>query len=118
MNGELLQKRVEKIFKKKIIEDCIHQAMFDQCICGLKDLVKVLRTKSCYLKCISVNIYLYIKYIDVYFSFFQFIRSIFRHLFLYLSICWHVKNKKQGSLASVCIQVCLKNSLILIQDKK
>ncbi|XP_062107055.1 uncharacterized protein LOC133818291 [Humulus lupulus] len=40
MNGDLLQKRVEKIFKKKIIEDCIHQAMFDQCICGLKDLVK------------------------------------------------------------------------------
>uniref|UniRef100_A0A803QII1 Fanconi anemia group D2 protein n=1 Tax=Cannabis sativa TaxID=3483 RepID=A0A803QII1_CANSA len=40
MNGELLQKRVEKIFKKKIVEDCIHQAMFDQCIGGLKDLVK------------------------------------------------------------------------------
>ena len=41
MNGESQQKRVEKIFKKKIIEDCIQEAMFDQCICGLKDLVKV-----------------------------------------------------------------------------
>lgn len=41
MNGESLQKRVEKIFKKKIIEGCIQEAMFDQCICGLKELVKV-----------------------------------------------------------------------------
>ncbi|PON88034.1 Fanconi anaemia protein FANCD [Trema orientale] len=40
MNGESLQKRVEKIFKKKINEDCIQEAMFDQCICGLKDLGK------------------------------------------------------------------------------
>ncbi|EXC35014.1 hypothetical protein L484_017715 [Morus notabilis] len=40
MNGESLQKKVEKIFKKKIIEGCIQKTMFDQCICGLKELVQ------------------------------------------------------------------------------
>lgn len=41
MNGESLQKKVEKIFKKKVIEGCIQNTMFDQCICGLKELVQV-----------------------------------------------------------------------------
>lgn len=41
MNGESLQKSVEKIFKKKIIEGCIHEAMVDQCIGGNMELVQV-----------------------------------------------------------------------------
>ncbi|RVW82272.1 Fanconi anemia group D2 protein-like [Vitis vinifera] len=40
MNGESLQKSVEKIFKKKIIEGCIHEAMVDQCIGGNMELVQ------------------------------------------------------------------------------
>ncbi|GMY31923.1 Fanconi anemia group D2 protein homolog isoform X1 [Fagus crenata] len=39
-NGESLQKSIVKVFKKKIIEDCIQEVMFDQCICGNKELVK------------------------------------------------------------------------------
>lgn len=41
MNGESLQKNIEKMFKKKIIEGCIQKAMFDQCIYGHKDLAQV-----------------------------------------------------------------------------
>nr|XP_023876814.1 Fanconi anemia group D2 protein homolog isoform X3 [Quercus suber] len=41
-NGESLQKSIVKMFKKKIIEDCIRTVMLDQCICGNKELVKVL----------------------------------------------------------------------------
>lgn len=40
-NGESLQKSIVKMFKKKIIEDCIRTVMLDQCICGNKELVKV-----------------------------------------------------------------------------
>ncbi|XP_048327057.2 uncharacterized protein LOC107405260 isoform X1 [Ziziphus jujuba] len=40
MNGESPQKNVEKMFKKKIMESCIQPAMFDQCICGHKDLAQ------------------------------------------------------------------------------
>ena len=42
MNGESLQKSVEKLFKKKIIEGCLQDHMFDQCILSVKDLPKVL----------------------------------------------------------------------------
>ncbi|KAG2717749.1 hypothetical protein I3760_03G190400 [Carya illinoinensis] len=38
--GESLQKSIEKMFKKKIIEDCIQEVMLDQCICGNKELVQ------------------------------------------------------------------------------
>lgn len=41
MNSETMQKNVEKVFKKKIIEGCIQEVMFDQCICGNKELVQV-----------------------------------------------------------------------------
>lgn len=41
MNGESLQKSVEKIFKSKINEGCLQEFMIDQCICGNKDLVQV-----------------------------------------------------------------------------
>lgn len=41
MNGESMQKSVEKIFKKKIVDNCIQEAMIDQCICGNKELVQV-----------------------------------------------------------------------------
>ncbi|KAI8027544.1 hypothetical protein LOK49_LG02G01757 [Camellia lanceoleosa] len=44
MNGESLQKSVENIFKKKIIEGCIQDVLFDQCIRGNKELVQVLGT--------------------------------------------------------------------------
>ncbi|KAK9285230.1 hypothetical protein L1049_024418 [Liquidambar formosana] len=40
MNGESLQKSVEKMLKKKIIEGCIQEVMFDQCIHGNKELVQ------------------------------------------------------------------------------
>lgn len=41
MNGDPLRKSVSKIFKKKLIEDCIHNVMLDQCIRGNKELVQV-----------------------------------------------------------------------------
>ncbi|KAG6393159.1 hypothetical protein SASPL_147394 [Salvia splendens] len=40
MNGESLRKSVEKLFKKKIIEGCLQDHMFDQCILSVKDLPK------------------------------------------------------------------------------
>ncbi|KDO64311.1 hypothetical protein CISIN_1g000816mg [Citrus sinensis] len=40
MNGDPLRKSVSKIFKKKVIEDCIHNVMLDQCIRGNKELVQ------------------------------------------------------------------------------
>ncbi|KAJ6332276.1 hypothetical protein OIU76_010629 [Salix suchowensis] len=40
MNGKSMQKSVEKIFKKKIVESCIREDMIDQCICGNKELVQ------------------------------------------------------------------------------
>jgi Fanconi anemia group D2 protein len=43
-NSESLQKSIEKMFKKKVIEDCIEEVMFDQCICGNKELVQVSMT--------------------------------------------------------------------------
>ncbi|KAF8413568.1 hypothetical protein HHK36_001559 [Tetracentron sinense] len=39
-NGGSLQKNVEKIFKKKILEGCFQEAMFDQCIHGNRELVR------------------------------------------------------------------------------
>lgn len=41
MNNESLQKSVEKLLKKKIIECCFQEHMFDQCILGVNDLPKV-----------------------------------------------------------------------------
>lgn len=41
MNGESMQKSVEKMFKKKVVEGCIQEVMFEQCICGNKQLVQV-----------------------------------------------------------------------------
>ncbi|CAA0828633.1 Unknown protein [Striga hermonthica] len=40
MNSESLQRSVEKLFKKKIVEGCFEDHMFDQCIHGIKDLPK------------------------------------------------------------------------------
>ncbi|WCJ28680.1 hypothetical protein M5689_010363 [Euphorbia peplus] len=40
MNGESMQKTVEKIFKKKVVGNCIQKVMIDQCIFGNKELVK------------------------------------------------------------------------------
>ncbi|OVA07427.1 hypothetical protein BVC80_8713g9 [Macleaya cordata] len=39
-NGGLLQKSVEKIIKKKIIEGCFRESLFDQCIHGHGELVQ------------------------------------------------------------------------------
>ncbi|XVF81614.1 hypothetical protein PTKIN_Ptkin15bG0169300 [Pterospermum kingtungense] len=39
-NGESMRKSIEKVFKKKIIEDCIQEVMLDQCICGNKELAQ------------------------------------------------------------------------------
>ncbi|CAA6669898.1 unnamed protein product [Spirodela intermedia] len=42
VNGGSFQKSVEKILKKKIVDGCIQESLFDQCIQGQKNLVKVL----------------------------------------------------------------------------
>ncbi|MQM08393.1 hypothetical protein Taro_041249 [Colocasia esculenta] len=39
-NGGSLQKSVEKIMKKKIIEHCLQESLFDRCIQGQRNLVK------------------------------------------------------------------------------
>lgn len=53
MNGESLQRSVEKLFKKKVIEDSIREAMFDQCIHGHKELVQVILTIISYQAVVS-----------------------------------------------------------------
>ncbi|XP_060218210.1 uncharacterized protein LOC132645313 isoform X1 [Lycium barbarum] len=40
MNSEPLQKSVEKLLKKKILEGCIVETMFDQCVSGNTDLTR------------------------------------------------------------------------------
>ncbi|KAJ0982639.1 hypothetical protein J5N97_010894 [Dioscorea zingiberensis] len=40
INGGSLQKSVEKILKKKIIDGCFNESLFDQCIHGHRELVK------------------------------------------------------------------------------
>lgn len=42
MNGECMKKRVEKIVKKKILDNNIPKNLIDQCISGNKDFVQVL----------------------------------------------------------------------------
>lgn len=42
INCGSLQKSVEKLFKKKVLEGCFQDKMFDQCIKGIKDLPTVL----------------------------------------------------------------------------
>ncbi|KAK8957970.1 hypothetical protein KSP39_PZI000438 [Platanthera zijinensis] len=39
-NGRSLQKDVQKILKKKILDGCFSEALFDQCITGHRELVK------------------------------------------------------------------------------
>jgi len=40
-NGGALQKSAEKILKSKILQECIRETLFDQCIHGNTELVKV-----------------------------------------------------------------------------
>lgn len=40
-NGGSLQKDAQKILKKKIVDGCFCEALFDQCIAGHRELVKV-----------------------------------------------------------------------------
>ncbi|KAM3696898.1 hypothetical protein ACB094_06G074000 [Castanea mollissima] len=79
-NGESLQKSIVKMFKKKIIEDCIQTVMLDQCICGNKELVKdyfplFLSLSECLLACkeqkareFGIHIYtcLFEEFVDIY----------------------------------------------------
>ncbi|KAK4576846.1 hypothetical protein RGQ29_027402 [Quercus rubra] len=79
-NGESLQKSIVKMFKKKIIEDCIQTVMLDQCICGNKELVKdyfplFLSLSECLLACkeqkareFGIHMYtcLFEEFIDIY----------------------------------------------------
>lgn len=44
MNGDPIRKSIEKIFKKKVVDGCIQEALLDQCICGNKEFVKVIIT--------------------------------------------------------------------------
>lgn len=41
MNGKSMKKSIEKIFRKKVVENCIQKVMIDQCICGNRELVQV-----------------------------------------------------------------------------
>ncbi|ANM66640.1 fanconi anemia group D2 protein [Arabidopsis thaliana] len=40
MNGDPVRKSIEKIFKKKVVDECIQEALLDQCIGGNKEFVK------------------------------------------------------------------------------
>ncbi|KAF2591972.1 hypothetical protein F2Q70_00039418 [Brassica cretica] len=40
MNEDPIRKSIEKIFKKKVVDGCIQEALLDQCICGNKEFVK------------------------------------------------------------------------------
>ncbi|CAH8305407.1 unnamed protein product [Eruca vesicaria subsp. sativa] len=40
MNGDPIRKSIEKIFKKKVVDGCIQEALLDQCICVNKEFVK------------------------------------------------------------------------------
>ncbi|VVB01104.1 unnamed protein product [Arabis nemorensis] len=40
MNGDPIRKCIEKIFKKKVVDGCIQEALLDQCIGGNKDFVQ------------------------------------------------------------------------------
>ena len=40
-NGGALRKSAEKILKSKILQECIRETLFDQCIHGNTELVKV-----------------------------------------------------------------------------
>lgn len=55
-NGGSLQKSAEKIMKKKIIDGCFRESLFDQCIRGHRELVQV---GSCciglYNGCLNIN---------------------------------------------------------------
>lgn len=113
-NSESLQKSIEKMFKKKIIEDCIQEVMLDQCICGNKELVQVSMTIIWFKEYFTSILYV----LKLYLRLIKFRRIIFHCFFRCLSTCWLPKNKKQGSLAFTCILVCLKSSLTLIQDRK
>jgi len=42
MNGDPVRKSIEKIFKKKVVDECIQEALLDQCIGGNKEFVKVI----------------------------------------------------------------------------
>lgn len=42
MNGDPIRKSIEKIFKKKVADGCIQEALIDQCICGNKEFVQVI----------------------------------------------------------------------------
>jgi fanconi anemia group D2 protein len=46
-NGGALQKRSEKILKSKILQGCVRETLFDQCIHGNTELVKVSYSLSC-----------------------------------------------------------------------
>ncbi|XP_057476207.1 uncharacterized protein LOC130764144 isoform X1 [Actinidia eriantha] len=79
-NGKSLQKSVEKIIKKKIVEGCIQDVMFDQCIHGNKELVQnyfasFLSLSECLLACkdrklreFGIHIYrsLFEEFVDTY----------------------------------------------------
>ena len=104
-NGESLQKSIVKMFKKKIIEDCIQTVMLDQCICGNKELVKVSITITWNHLTLILQLFLFYLLVSL-----IFIRIISRCFFRCPSACWLAKNKKQGSLEFTCILVCLKSS--------
>lgn len=46
-NGGTLQKSAEKILKSKILQGCIRETLFDQCIHGNTELVQVSSSLCC-----------------------------------------------------------------------
>ncbi|XP_078163114.1 fanconi anemia group D2 protein isoform X2 [Carex rostrata] len=55
-NGGTLQKSVEKMLKKKVVQECFVEALFDQCIHSHRDLIKdhftsFLSVTECLLSC-------------------------------------------------------------------
>jgi Fanconi anemia group D2 protein len=46
-NGGALQKSAEKMLKSKILQGCVQETLFDQCIHGNTELVKVSSSLCC-----------------------------------------------------------------------
>lgn len=115
-SNESMQKSIEKVFKKKIIEGCIQEVMLDQCICGNKELAQVYMLLFFGMRIISTLLNIYQKLI--WSVSFVSARNIFCPSFPYLNIYWHAKNKRQGIWAFTHILFFLKSLLIPIQDRK
>lgn len=120
MNNESLQKSIEKLLKKKIIEGCFQEHMFDQCILGVNDLPKVSehRNNNYTLGIFFWSFNLIAHQILALCLLLVYTRIILPHFCHYLHTCWPAKNNELRISASTFIYVFLKNPVMLFQDKK